>query len=215
MMLKSRGNVSEHGQVSCYRNSGFIWQNDYPEECQFFRDRSKQVSVAFQGRIYNFNELKKSIDKEKQCNHITQLIVLLYLKYGEQFVERFRGKFVFALYDHKQHAVIFGRDRIGIEPFYYVEDSEKIIFSTSLISLIAYPEVEKVLNFQAVCQFLLFCYNPAFYTIFRSVQKLRPGYLFLYRDGSSTCKRYWKLSFANIRDQDEDQISEQLREKIE
>ncbi len=213
-MRERRRNHLEPAEVSCYRNSGFIWQNDYPEECQFFRDRLKQVSIAFQGRIYNLDELKKSIDKGKQCN-LTQLIVFLYLKYGEQFIERFRGKFVFALYDHKRHIVILGRDRIGIEPLYHIEDSEKIVFGTSLISLVDYPEVEKALNFQAVYQFLLFCYNPAFYTIFRSVQKLRPGHLFLYRNGSSICKRYWKLSFANIRDQDEDQICEELRDKIE
>ncbi len=214
-IMKSRGMVAEQKDIHCYRNSGFVWQNNYPGESCFFQDHSHQISVIFQGRIYNFNDMQKSLKKRVVCDNPAQLILLLYFRYGEAFIGKLRGKFAFALYHHKHHMLILARDHIGIEPLYYWEDSEKIVFSTSLMVLLQYPKVKKELNIQAVFQFLLYCYNPAFYSFFLNVMKLRPGHLFLYYNESSTVKRYWKLSFVPVLDQDEGEIIVQLREKID
>ncbi len=214
-IMKSRGMVAEKKDIHCYRNSGFVWQNNYPGESCFLEDHSNQISVVFQGRIYNFKEMRKLLGEQRMCNNPAQLIHLLYLKYGESFVGKLRGKFAFALYHHKDHVLMLARDHIGIEPLYYLEDSEKIVFSTSLMILVHYPKVRKELNIQAVYQFLLYCYNPAFYSFFLNVMKLRPGHLFLYGNESSTVKRYWKLSFVPALDQNESEIIVQLREKID
>ncbi|MBN2030709.1 asparagine synthase (glutamine-hydrolyzing) [bacterium] len=214
-IMKSGEVVAGKKDVHCYRNLGFIWHNNYHGESCFLQDHSNRMSVVFEGKIYNFKDMQKSLGEKFTDKNPAQLVLLLYLRYGEGFVGKLRGKFAFALYHHKRHLLILARDHIGIEPLYYLEDSEKIVFSTSLMALLQYPGVKRELNIQAVCQFLFYCYNPAFYTFFLNVMKLRPGHLFLYCKESSTIKRYWKLSFANILDQDEGEISEQLREKID
>ena len=100
-ILKSPEHSAKAGHNYCYRNSGFVWHNDFVGECQFLMDRSHGLSVAFQGRIFNFDELRKRVDQKERSDSVAQLIVFLYLKYGEKFVKELRGKFAFAIYNHQ------------------------------------------------------------------------------------------------------------------
>lgn len=171
-------------------------------------NEDKSIAVVFQGQLYNAPELQKEIGCKNKIPGT--LIVNLYQKFGDKFVEKLNGKFAFAIYDRAQKRIILGRDRVGIEPLFYYRDSNQVIFSTSLASIVNLPDVGKELDYRAVYQFLLFCYNPALFTFFKNVNKLRPGHLLVFEKNKEELKRYWNLSFADQSYTDEAEVSEQL-----
>jgi len=199
-------------EFNAHRNIGFGFRESFSGECSLYGDEARSFSVVFQGAVYNAEDLTKSLLGESCPDNLAQLVACLYREFGENFVERLRGKFGFAICDGERHVLLLGRDRIGIEPLFYSEDEDKILFGSSPFSILRHPEVEKNLNFQAIHQFLLYCYNPSFFTIFQSIQKLRPGHILLNRSGTSTIKRFWKLSFTRVSAKNEEEISEQLLE---
>ena len=72
------------------------------------------VAVVFNGEIYNFQE------KRAECSGYpyrsrtdTEVILALYEKYGEAFVEHLDGMFALALWDGRQEKLLLARDRDG------------------------------------------------------------------------------------------------------
>jgi len=170
----------------------------------------KLVAAVFQGKIYNLKELISEKEEAKFSGNQAKIILHLYEILGGDFVKKLNGKFVFAIFDKRKNKVILGRDRFGIEPLYYLFDNKKIIFSTTLKSIVDHPEVKKEINFHALYQFLLFCYNPAMYTFYKNIHKLRPGHLLEYTEQITSIEPYWKLSFATLTTQKEEEICEEL-----
>jgi len=170
----------------------------------------KSVIAVFQGKIYNEKELSEQENLNYKTGNAAEIILHLYAKYGKEFVKKLNGKFAFVLADKKLNQIILGRDRFGIEPLFYTFDNKKLIFSTSLAAIANCPEIKKELNFHAIHQFLLFCYNPALYTFYKNVNKLRPGNLLIYNGNTMSIEPYWQLSFAEILNVSEEEYCENL-----
>ncbi|MBN1155419.1 asparagine synthase (glutamine-hydrolyzing) [candidate division KSB1 bacterium] len=151
------------------------------------------VAVLFQGMIYSVEDKSDThVAKEKSGACI---ILKLYESYGVDFVNKLNGKFSFAIIDRKNERVILSRDRFGIEPMFYYVDGNKLLFSSTLASIVNSGLIKKELNFHAIHQYLLFCYNPALYTFYKNVHKLRPGHTLIYEKGNTKIEPYWYLSF--------------------
>ncbi|MBN2088564.1 asparagine synthase (glutamine-hydrolyzing) [candidate division KSB1 bacterium] len=178
------------------------------EYAQPVTNSDKSLAAVFQGQLYN----RKELAKECGCENDVPANVILkrYQKFGDKFVEKMNGKFAFAIYDRKNGRTILGRDRVGIEPLFYHQSADQLIFSTSLAAIVNHPEVGKEIDYRAVYQFLQFCYNPALFTFFKDVHKLRPGHLLIMANGTSELKRYWQLSFAEQDQTDEREVAERL-----
>ncbi|MBD3289340.1 asparagine synthase (glutamine-hydrolyzing) [candidate division KSB1 bacterium] len=172
------------------------------------------VIVVFQGQIYNAAELLDSETLAACRGNQSQIALLLYQKRGKDFIKDVNGKFAFAVIDKNENKVILGRDRFGIEPLYYSFDNNKLIFSSTLQSIVNNPDVKKEVNFHALYQFLLFNYNPALYTFYKNVNKLRPAHLLVYNERITNIEPYWKLSFAEITPQKEKEIAEELLQRM-
>ncbi len=156
------------------------------------------VWVAHNGEIYNFPSLKRELEA---AGHIfrtrtdTETIVHSYEEWGDDFVEKFRGMFAFALWDEKRQRMLLVRDRLGIKPLYYTLTEDKsLIFGSELKSLLLHPGVKRTLNPKALDLFLTLEYIPSPHTIFKDIHKLPPGCYLSYENGCLEIKRYWKLS---------------------
>ncbi len=53
----------------------------------------------------------------------TEVVLHLYLEYGERFVEKLRGMFAFAIWDARDRKLILARDRLGIKPFTFMNQA--------------------------------------------------------------------------------------------
>lgn len=157
--------------------------------------------ITFNGEIYNFRDLRTSLEKEQyrfKSRTDTEVILALYDRWGTKCLKYLRGMFAFAIYDAKEKTIFLARDRLGKKPLKYFFEKNVLIFASELKAILTQKEVEKTPDWNAVNNFLTFGYVPAPRTGFVGINKLEPGH-FLFLDLKKkkiTKERYWFLDFS-------------------
>jgi|Deesub1362B_J571_1020462.scaffolds.fasta_scaffold00769_3 asparagine synthase (glutamine-hydrolysing) len=164
-------------------------------------NEDESIWIAYNGEVYNFPELKEILEKKGhkfKSRSDTETVVHCYEEWGEDFVNKLRGMFAFAIWDEKQKKLILVRDRIGIKPLYYtlLKDGT-LVFGSELKTLLKYSEVEREIDPEALDLFLTLEYIPAPYTIFKNIKKLKAGHILTYQNGKIQIKKYWDIGKGN------------------
>ena len=188
---------------------------------------NKNIWVVQNGEIYNFPWLRKELESlghSFRTRTDTEVIAHSYEEWGERCVDKFRGMFVFAVWDKIQKTLFIARDRLGIKPLYYTMLPDKsLVFGSELKAVLCHPEVERRVDPQALDLFLTLEYIPAPYSIFQDIYKLPAGHTLTYQHGIIDIKQYWKITPPQIKkekitDKDilgySDQLYHLLRESV-
>lgn len=157
--------------------------------------------ITFNGEIYNYLELRKELQQFGfvfKTNSDTEVIIYAYEKWGVNCVQRLRGMFAFAIFDKLKKELFIARDHFGIKPVYIYADKGIVAFSSELQQFKHLPDFSPNLNYEAINNYLWLQYIPAPLTIFKEVQKLKPGhYLTISADGLvSEQITYWDISYT-------------------
>ena len=91
-----------------------------------------KYTIIFNGQIYNHKEVRNQFDLEGRTYSDTETLLLLYQKFGTDFLQHLDGMFVFAIHDKVKNTIFIARDRAGKKPLYYYKDNEKIVFASEL-----------------------------------------------------------------------------------
>jgi asparagine synthase (glutamine-hydrolysing) len=164
---------------------------------QPIHNEDESVWVVFNGEIYNYRELRRSLE---QAGHTfrtssdTETIVHAYEEWGESAFERLRGMFGIALWDRRARTLLLARDRVGIKPLHYVERGGRLYFASEIKSLLAAGAVERQLDLDALDHYLSFLYAPRDRSVFNNVRKLPPGHLLRWREGRAEVRQYWAIA---------------------
>ena len=94
--------------------------------------QNDRYTIIFNGEIYNHAEIRTQLNLTGRTSSDTETILLLYQKYGTDFLNYMDGMFVFAIYDKQEKTIFIARDRAGKKPLYYYADGEKIVFASEL-----------------------------------------------------------------------------------
>ena len=108
-----------------------------------------QLSITFNGEIYNYAELKQQLTAlggRFQTNSDTEVILKMYAEYGVEGISQLNGMFAFLLYDSKQNRVVAARDHFGIKPLYYYASAEYLLFASEIKALLQHPAVAAEVN---------------------------------------------------------------------
>jgi len=155
------------------------------------------VWVAYNGEIYNFADLREELigrGHAFRTKSDTETIAHGYEEWGDACLERFRGMFVFAVWDRAKGRVLIGRDRLGIKPLYYtLLEDRTLVFGSELKAVIAHPKVQRRLNAAALDLYLTLEYIPAPHSIFEGIFKLPAGHTLAYKDGEVAVQKYWDI----------------------
>jgi len=151
--------------------------------------------ISYNGEVYNFKELRSEL--ERAGHHFvsetdTEVILRGYVQYGAGVVDRLRGMFALAIYDPRQRRLLLARDRLGIKPLYTVRVGHVLAFASEIAPLFELTGIEKMLNVEAVREYLTFgkVYSPK--TMFRGVEKFPAAHAAMYRAGGDVSMwRFW------------------------
>jgi asparagine synthase (glutamine-hydrolysing) len=166
-------------------------------------DSELGLGIVFNGCIYNFREIRSElIDKGYKffSQGDTEVIIKSYHAWGKQCVCRFKGMFAFAIWERDTGRVVLARDRLGIKPLYYTEDSRRFRFASTLPALLAGGEIDTSLDPVALHHYFSFhAAVPAPRTVLRGARKLPPATLLTIEpNGHKTSETFWKLDVGEI-----------------
>src|SRR5262249_53795885 len=165
------------------------------------------VWIVFNGEIYNYQELRRQLEQKGHkfvTNTDTETIVHAYEEFGEQCVTKLNGMFAFAIWDRKENKLVLARDRLGVKPLYYYFDDRCFVFGSELKAILAFPEIPKTIDLEALDTFLTYEYVPAPLSILKDIRKLPPGTLLIAKDGNVSIFQYWDLQFLETTETDDE-----------
>ncbi|MCB9639530.1 MAG: asparagine synthase (glutamine-hydrolyzing) [Myxococcales bacterium] len=156
----------------------------------FSEDR--RVVIVFNGEIYNFRELRRSLERDGYSfrgHSDTEVLLQLYRRDGEKMLAQLNGIFAFAIWDHDRKKILLARDGVGIKPLYYTKTRQGVLFASELKSLLCHPDVDRSLDLHSIHHHLTYQWCPHPGTVLRSIKKLPPGHL-MWLDASQDTDSY-------------------------
>lgn len=158
--------------------------------------REGDLEIVYNGEIYNFREIRKTLQAMGHVFHTqtdTEVLLHAYRRWGIPALERFVGMFAFGLWDGGARKLFLVRDRMGIKPLYYTLQDGDLLFASELKALMAFPQFRRDLDLDALALFLHYQYVPAPRAIFRNTWKLLPGHYAVVDGQGVTTRPYWSL----------------------
>lgn len=156
------------------------------------------LSIVFNGEIYNFQDLRRQLEKlgyvfRSSCD--TEVLLLAYAEWGDRCLRRLNGMFSFAIHDAPGQRLLLARDRAGEKPLFYRHEGGTIYFASELKALLANPTLPRQVDEESLDCFLTAGYVPHDRCILKGFRKLPPAHALAFnlRDGSKRTWRYWTL----------------------
>ena len=152
-----------------------------PEGRQPMTDAAGDVTVTFNGEIYNYVELAaelRGLGATFRTATDTEVIVEAWRVWGENCVDRFNGMFAFALHDRRRDIVFCARDRFGEKPLIYAARKEFFAFASEYKALFALSDIPVDPDYGEIAAFLAdpgASLDAGRRSAFRSLDQLGPG----------------------------------------
>ena len=110
-----------------------------PAGRQPMTDAESGLTIALNGEIYNFLELRQELkDYPYHSQTDTEVVLAAYKKWGEACLDRFIGMFAFLIWDERKQRLFAARDRFGVKPLhYYLHGDEPVLFASEIQTLFA------------------------------------------------------------------------------
>ncbi len=171
-----------------------------PEGRQPMTDAGGDLTIVFNGEIYNYIELAdelRAAGVRFETATDTEVILEAWKTWGEACVERFNGMFAFALHDARRNVVFCARDRFGEKPFVFVQGDDFFAFASEYKALFALSDVAVDPDYAAIGAFLA---NPGrsldagLRSAFQGIDQIGPGECLAVDCGDLTVRRrrYWE-----------------------
>ncbi|HEX6194884.1 MAG TPA: N-acetylglutaminylglutamine amidotransferase [Jiangellaceae bacterium] len=163
-------------------------------------DNALGLTVAFNGCIYNYKDLRAELQQHGYqffSTSDTEVIGKAYHHWGEDFVDRLYGMFAFGIHERDTGRLVLARDRLGIKPLYLAETNDRLRFASSLPALVRSGGVDTRIDPVALHHYLSWhAVVPAPRTILSGVRKLPPATIRVIEpDGASRERVYWDARY--------------------
>src|SRR5437899_6160983 len=159
-------------------------------------NEDETVHVVFNGAIYNYLELRASLEKRGhwlKTQGDTEILVHLYEEHGFDMLHFLRGMFAFALWDSRKKTLFLARDRLGKKPLNYLPIGNELYFCSELAPLLDQNIASWEINPNALAAYLLLGFVPGLQTMVRQIKRLPPACYLVWRGGEIEVKRYWSF----------------------
>lgn len=169
-----------------------------PAGHQPMTDTNGEVTVVFNGEIYNFAKHRERLLKAGhrfRGASDTEVILALYAERGEECFRELDGMFALAIWDRSRGQLLLARDRMGKKPLYWARFNDTLVFGSELKSVLAHPSARRELSPEALGFYLAHEYVPTPLSIFKGIFKARPASYIKYRDGQISEHEFWDDSF--------------------
>lgn len=159
------------------------------ERQPFASDDGKSVIVC-DGRIDNRSEFTAALGAPLRTDTDVELILRAYERWGPDCPAHLIGDFAFAIWDRRHHRLFCARDPIGMKPFYYSWDGQRLVFASESKALLAVGVAKKA-NDAMIADYLLADFRDPEATFFEGIKQLPPAHLLCVERRQLRRQRYW------------------------
>ncbi len=159
----------------------------------------QHISAIVNGEFYDYKAIKRALITKGykfSLDSDSEIIIALYLEYGDQCYRYLNGEFAFILYDSKRNCLIAARDRFGVKPLFYAI-YRGTVYIASEIKAILELGVPAKWNLNALWM-AENCIPTCRESYFQEICSLEPGYQYNFSiNGSVNKKLYWQYQSAS------------------
>jgi len=171
------------------------------------------VTVAFNGEIYNFRQLRRRLRREGvtfRTGGDTEVLPHLYRRNGRGMVALLEGMFALAIYDADVGGVFLARDRLGQKPLWYALLEDRLVFASEAKALLAHPGIGRALDRCALTSYMTMGYIPSPRSVWTGIAKVPPGHTLNVTNRQAAPVSYWTPCICALGARD-GQLIEQTR----
>ena len=152
--------------------------------------------IVYNGEVFNFEDIKKDLNITTSTTSDTEVIIEAFIKEGVNFVNRLNGMFAIAIYDKIKQDLYLFRDRIGIKPIYFYNDSNIFAFASEIKSLLQINLIKQrvSLNKNSIPSYLFMGFAPSESTFYNNINKLLPGHFAIINKSELSTTSYWNIN---------------------
>lgn len=183
----------------------------------------EQYWITFNGEIYNYLELKDELIKlgvQFFGKSDTEVVLNAFKVWGPTFINKLNGMWAFAIVDVKNKQVFASRDRLGVKPFYYVNNLNLFAFASEQKAFVKAQLIKAETNSKDIYQYLINAnieYNNS--SFFENVTELLPGENLIYNYTTHQLKteKYYSLKAKNNlnnNDLSDEQLIAEIKQKL-
>jgi len=177
--------------------------NDIENGSQPFKSLCGKYIIVFNGEIVNYKGLASNLRQKKikiKYGHEAEVILNLFILYGDKCVDFLRGFFAFVIIETKSNNIFAAVDRFSIKPLYHVQNKQKNLFilTSDYSILIKNGLIESKLNFNKLIDYFTLARDFDDETIFKDLKKLRASTILIKNKNYETIYKYWSPFKNNV-----------------
>ena len=159
-------------------------------------DPESGLTIALNGEIYNFLELRQELrDYPYHSQTDTEVVLAAFKRWGEACLDRFIGMFAFLIWDERKHRLFAARDRFGVKPLYYYHRGDQpILFASEIETLFAGGAPRKAKPSTRATYLVDGLHDHSEETFFEDIYSLPPGHSLSWEAGKLSVKCWYDLA---------------------
>jgi asparagine synthase (glutamine-hydrolysing) len=175
---------------------------DRPTSKQPMQDPSGRFLLSFNGEIYNYRELRRTLESEGvafSTSGDTEVLLHWLVRRGVEGLAELKGQFALAFWDSGTDTIVLARDRFGIVPLYFVTTPTGHIAFASEVKAIQAGGFPAQLSVPDLIDSGVFWGLHPGRSAYAGLESVPPGCFV--RSGSGTLERgaYWRFQFPQTR----------------
>ncbi len=169
---------------------------DLAASLQPMTDAENRYVLTYNGEIYNYEELRRSLSRNWsfRTQGDTEVVLAGLVLYGESFLARMEGMWAFALWDNKQQTLLLSRDRFGKKPLFYRQSPQQFACASELSAVAMLTEQPWEEDLHSTADYFRYGYYLPGTTAYQGVYEVLPGHVALWSPGQPVQQHpYWQL----------------------
>jgi len=158
--------------------------------------KDKRFVMVYNGEVYNFKQLREGLMKQGvsfTTHSDTEVVLEMYIRYGEKMLGFIRGMFAFVIWDTLEKKLFGAKDHLGIKPLLYSLQNDTFLFCSELKGILAADFVNHTnLDGISISNYFTIGHTISPHTMLESVKSLKNGHYFTYEHNTFKELSYWQ-----------------------